>query len=151
MYGTDAAVPLEWFVLKGEAAWFTSRTPEADEYVLYVLQIERSAGEWSFVGGYAGEGVTKRRRPLDFAPDRGLARSFLGRAGYTIDVRRSIAVEAAVRQNGDGLWIKADYSYLLGQHWRATASFALIRGEASDFLGRYRLNSHAALKLRYSF
>jgi hypothetical protein len=137
--------------VKTEAAYFTSRTRTADEYFQYVIQLERQSGEWSFVGGYAGEHVTEKRTPLDFAPDRGLARAFLGRAGYTIDANRSVALEAAIRQNGEGVWVRAEYSQLLGQHWRATAAFSLIRGNEDDFLGQYRRNSHLSLAFRYSF
>ncbi len=151
MYGGDVAVPLRWVTVKGEAAYFTSSTALADEYVLYVVQVERQAGEWFFVGGYAGEKVTERRAVLEFAPDRGLTRAVLARAGYTIDTNRSVAVEAAVRQNGDGMWLKFEYSQAFGQHWRATAGFAWIRGEQDDFLGQYHRNSHAILALRYSF
>ena len=56
LYGGDAAVPLPWFTVKGEAAYFTSSTPGAEEYALYVIQLERQVKEWSFVGGYAGSG-----------------------------------------------------------------------------------------------
>ena len=91
MYGGDAAIPLRAVTIKAEAAWFTSSTRDADEYALYVVQLERQAGEWFFVGGYAGQRITARRTQLDFAPDRGLARAFLGRAGYTIDANRSVA------------------------------------------------------------
>ncbi|HMB81390.1 MAG TPA: hypothetical protein VKI43_15030, partial [Vicinamibacterales bacterium] len=60
-YGGDAAVPTKWFTIKGEAAYFTSPAADADlsrqsggaatadEYVLYVLQIERQTGEWVIV------------------------------------------------------------------------------------------------------
>ncbi len=151
MYGGDAALPLRLVTLKAEAGYFGSSTHQADEYVLYVVQLERQAGEWVFVGGYAGEAVTERRANIEFAPDRGLARAFLARAGYTIDTNRSVALETAVRQNGEGLWLKFEYSQAFGQHWRATAGFALIRGDPSDFLGQYERNSHAILTLRYSF
>jgi hypothetical protein len=151
MYGADAAVPLPFVTVKAEAAYFTSNTPQADEYVLYVIQLERQAGEWFFVGGYAGQAVTASRHTLDFAPDRGLARAFLARAGYTIDTNRSLALEAALRQNGKGVWTKVEYSHALGQHWRATAAFTLIHGSTDDFLGQYRRNSHASLTLRYSW
>ena len=151
MYGGDAAVPLRWVTLKGEAAYFTSSTRTADEYALYVVQLERQAGEWVFVGGYAGQAITARRSTLDFAPDRGLTRAVLARASYTIDANRSAALETAVRQNGDGMWIKGEYSQAFGQHWRATAGFAWIRGTATDFLGQYHRNSHAFLVVRYSF
>lgn len=151
MYGGDAAATLRWFTVKAEAGWFSSSDPRADEYALYVIQVERQFGEWSLVGGYAGEMLTRRRDTSDFAPDRGLARAFLGRASYTLDATRSLAFETAVRQNGEGLWLRAEYSQLLGRHWRATAGFTLIRGEDGDFLGRYHRNSHALLALRYSF
>ena len=95
--------------------------------------------------------MTQRRAVLTFAPDRGLTRSLIGRAAYTIDPNRSLAFEGAVRQNGDGAYTKVEYSQARGQHWRATISGTLIRGEASDFLGQYRRNSHAAVSVRYSF
>jgi hypothetical protein len=152
MIGGDVAVPTPWLTVKGEAARFSSTDDRADEVVLYVLQLERQSGEWSFVGGYAGEAVTKDGTETgDFAPDRGLTKTFLGRAGYTIDTNRSITFEAAARQNGDGTWGKFEYSQAIGQHWRATAGLTVIRGEPGDFLGQYRRNSHAVLVVRYSF
>ena len=145
------AVPLRWFTAKGEVAYFTSTSPAADEYALYVIQLERQAGEWVLVGGYAGEAVTDRRAPVTFAPDRGMTKSALGRASYTIDPNRSVAVEMAIRQNLRGSYGRAEYSQAHGQHWRVTIAGALIRGEADDFLGQYRRNSHVSLVLRYSF
>ncbi|MDX1983667.1 MAG: hypothetical protein SFV51_25565 [Bryobacteraceae bacterium] len=151
MYGADAAVPLRWFTVKGEAGYFKSSDRRTDEFLLYVIQLERQQGEWSFVGGYAGEYVTAARNPLFFAPDRGIARTFLGRAGYTIDARRSISLETAVRQSGKGAYVKGEYSQTFGQHWRATAGFVLLAGSRTDFLGQYRRNSHGLLAVRYSF
>jgi hypothetical protein len=150
-YGGDAALPTKWFTLKGEAAYFTSSSPATDEYVLYVIQIERQTGEWLIVAGYAGEAVTVRRSSLDFAPDRGLTRSMVARASYTIDSVRSVAFEGAVRQNGAGVYAKAEYSQARGQHWRATATATGIAGQSADFLGQYHRNSHVTLSVRYSF
>jgi hypothetical protein len=159
MYGGDAAIPLRWFTVKGEAAYFTSSTsstgspssPGSDEYVLYVVQVERQSGEWVFVAGYAGEAVTVQRVALTFAPDRGLTRSIVGRASYTIDPNRSVAFETAVRQNGAGVYAKAEYSQARGQHWRATVSGVLLAGEEDDFIGQYQRNSHVSVGVRYSF
>lgn len=150
LYGGDAAVPLTWFTVKGEAAYFTSSTPDTDEYWLYVIQLERQVKEWSFVGGYAGEAVTRSSgNPLQFAPDRGFARSFVGRAGLTIDANRSLSVEAAVRAAGS--FVRFEYSQGIGQHWRATGGWAWIRGDMNDFLGEYHRNSYGLLSIRYSF
>jgi hypothetical protein len=150
LYGGDAAIPLRWLTIKGEAAYFTSSTPGAEEYALYVIQAERQVKEWSFVGGYAGSVATRdAASPLQFAPDRGFAKSFVGRAGLTIDANRSLAVETAVRAGGS--FLRFEYSQLFGQHWRATAGLAWIRGDMSDFLGQYRRNSYGSLALRYSF
>lgn len=151
MYGADAALPLRWLTLKTEAAYFTSGNPRADQYVLYVMQLERQAGEWFFVGGYAGEAVTEKRSALEFAPDRGLTKAFLARAGYTLNANRSVALQTAIRQNGKGVWTRFEYSQAFGQHWRGTAGFTWIHGEAGDFLGQYHRNSHFSLALRYSF
>jgi len=151
MYGADAAWPVRWFTLKGELGYFTNADGRADEYGLYVIQAERQVGEWFLVGGYAGEVVTKRRATMGFAPDRGFTRSFVARASYTIDVNRSLAVQGVVRQNGRGLWLEGEYSQAVGQHWRATIRFDLIRGRSDDFLGQYDRNSHLTATARYSF
>lgn len=150
-YGADVAVPTRWLTIKAETAYFTSPSPATDEYVLYVIQIERQTGEWLFVGGYAGEVVTEHRAPLTFAPDRGMTRSIVARASYTIDPNRTAAVETAVHQNGHGVYVKAELSQAHGQHWRTTAAGSVIAGRADDFLGQYRRNSHLSLALRYSF
>jgi hypothetical protein len=150
LYGGDAAVPLPWLTIKGEAAYFTSSTAGAEEYALYVIQLERQVKEWSFVAGYAGSVVTRdAASPLQFAPDRGFAKSFVGRAGLTIDANRSLSVETAVR--AEGSFVRFEYSQLFGQHWRATGGLAWIRGDMADFLGQYRQNSYASLAIRYSF
>jgi hypothetical protein len=151
MGGGDAAVPLAPFTVKAEAAFFGTSDARADQYWLYVIQVERQSGEWFFVGGYSGEVVTTQRTQAQFAPDRGMTKAFLGRAGYTIDTNRSLAVEAAVRQTGDGSWMRAEYSQASGSHLRVIAQATWIRGEPTDFFGRYSRNSNATLTLRYSF
>ena len=150
-YGLDLAVPTPWFTLKGEAAYSTSSTATADEFLIYVVQLERQTGEWVIVGGYAGEVVTVRHAQLPFAPDRGLTRSVVARASYTIDTNRSVALETAIRQTGRGGYLKGEYSQARGQHWRATTSATVIQGDLDDFLGQYRRNSYVMLELRYSF
>jgi hypothetical protein len=151
-YGADVALPLRRLaLLKAEAAYFTAPANDTDEYVLYVVQLERQHGEWVFVGGYAGEVVTEQRAALSFAPDRGLSRSLVGRASYTIDANRSLEIESAARQDGDGVYVKAQYSLARGQHWRTTLAGVVIAGEPDDFIGQYRRNSHVRLTVRYSF
>jgi hypothetical protein len=152
MIGADAAIPLRQFGVKAEVAHFRSSDLRVDQYTQYVIQLERHSGEWNFVGGYAGESVSRAgTQTTDFAPDRGLSKTFLGTARYTIDANRSIAFEGSLRQNGDGGWLRTEYSQAVGQHWRATVNFSLIRGEPDDFLGQYRFNSHATVLVRYSF
>ena len=149
-YGADLAAPTSWFTVKAEATYVTFGNTVADDYVLYVLQLERQSGEWVFVGGYVGE-ASRSRTSLAFAPDRGLSRAVVARASYTLDPNRSVAVEGAARQNGRGVYARAEYSQARGQHWRATIAAVAIGGHADDFLGQYRRNSHATLTLRYSF
>lgn len=149
--GGDVAIPMPAVTVKAEAAWLTSSTAGTEDYLLYVLQLERQAGEWLFIGGYAGEIVTDEGTAIPFAPDRGLAKAFVGRASYTIDTNRSILFEAVARQNGDGFLGRFEYSQAMGAHTRVTAGFRLIRGSEDDFLGRYRRNSSASVAWRYSF
>ena len=150
-YGVAAAVPTRWFTVKGESAYFTTSESDADEYVLYVIQLERLVGEWVFVAGYTGEVVTHTSAARVFSPDRGLTKSVVGRASYTIDVNRTAAIEAALRQNGAGAYAKAEFSQARGQHWRITVAGAVITGRQDDFLGQYRHNSHVSAAIRYSF
>jgi hypothetical protein len=156
-YGGEAAVPTRWLTLKGEAEYFTLRSTAAasavptDDYILYVVEFERQSGEWVFAGGYAGEIVTEQRQAVAFAPDRGMTKSFVGRAGYTIDPRRALAFESAVHQDGRGLYVKAQYTQAYGQHLRLTLNGVGIAGQDDDFIGQYHRNSHVAVALRYSF
>jgi hypothetical protein len=150
-YGADAAVPTKWFTIKGEAAYFTSPSTVADQYVLYVVQLERQTGEWLIVGGYAGEVVTTRGSAPMFAPDRGMTRSLIARASYTIDTTKSVSFETAVRQNGKGMYSRLELSQARSAHWRATIAAVILAGHADDFLGQYHRNSHATASLRYSF
>jgi len=151
MYGADAAIPFRLVTLKTEGAYFTSDTPESDHYALYVVQLERQAGEWSFAAGYAGQVITEHGTSLSFSPVRGSTRAIVAHAGYTIDVNRSFSLETVIRQNGNGAYLKPEYTQAFGQHWRLTAGFVLIRGEEGDFLGQYHRNSHGILTVRYSF
>jgi len=70
---------------------------------------------------------------------------------YTVDPRQTVAIEGAARQNGDGVYIKGEYSRALAQRWRFTATAVGIGGHADDFLGQYKRNSHGSLALRFSF
>jgi hypothetical protein len=151
MYGGDLALATRWFTLKADAGYFTSSDAATDDYALYVVQVERQTGEWLIIAGYAGEAVTARRSNRTFAPDRGTARSILGRASYTVDAARSMAFEGAVREDGGGLYAKAEFSEARGEHWRWTITGTVIAGRDDDFLGQYHRNSHVTASLRYSF
>jgi hypothetical protein len=149
--GADVALPTRWFTLKGETAYFTSPSSSNEEYLIYVAEIERQVGEWVLDGGYAGEVVTTPHGSISFAPDRGIARSFIGRVSYTIGPRRSVAVEGAVRQSGEGVYLKGEYTVAVSQHWRTTFTGVALAGETADFLGQYERNSHGSIAFRYSF
>lgn len=151
MYGGDIVVPLPWLTIKGEAGYFRNPDHRTDEYVLYVVQVERQTGEWVLVGGYAGEAVTEQRTSITFAPDRGLTHAFVGRAAYTLDPNRSIAFDGVQRDNGDGTWLRVEYSQAFRAHWRGTVTGTVIMGKRTDFLGQYDRNSHITTSLRYSF
>ncbi len=150
-FGGDAAIPTRWCTVKAETEMFTTDTPGADKYLLYVVQIERQWKEWTFVGGYAGKVITERGGGLQYQADRGLTRALVGRASVNLSGNRTLIFEAVGRQNGSGFYAKAEYSQGFGQHWRASAMFTGIRGEITDFLGQYRRNSFVSFVMRYSF
>jgi hypothetical protein len=151
VWGAELVAPLAPLTLRAEGAWLQARRQDADEYVLWVLQAERQQGEWLLIGGYVGEHATHDRGELAFAPDRGLARAVVGRAAWTIDDRRSLAIEGVVRQDGDGLSVKTEYSHGVSARWRVTLRLLAIRGGDGDFLGQYRRNSFSGLSARFSF
>jgi hypothetical protein len=151
MGGADAALPLRWFIIKGEIAALMTSGKESDDLVLYVVQLERQVGELNLVAGYAGEAIVTRRSEFDFAPDRGVTRAFVGRVGYTINSTSDIALESVVRWDLRGVWVKGQYSRAIDAHWRATVAGAIIGGHEDDFIGQYRRNSHLLATLRYSF
>ena len=152
-YGGEVAVPLKWFTVKGEAGWYTAPSRETQDFWIYVIQVERTVGEWVFVGGYAGEAVTRSGGPQQqqqqFAPDRGFAKSFVGHVGYTLGPTRNLNFDAVVRAKAS--WVRGEFSQTFGQHWRVTAGVAWLRGDPADFIGQYQRNSNATLAIRYSF
>jgi hypothetical protein len=91
------------------------------------------------------------RDAFPFDPDRGVAKSILGRASYTVDPRRTVTIEGAVRQSGAGFYVKGEYSEAFGQHWRLTLTGVGIAGDAGDFLGQFHRNSNGSAGLRFSF
>ena len=151
MIGADAAIPTSAVTLKLEGAYVTSPKQQTEEYFLYVIELERQVGEWLLDGGYAGDVTTKDQPTIAFAPDRGMARSFIGRAAYTVDPRRNVVLEGAIRQNGDGIYGKAEYSQAFGQHLRLTFDGVAIAGENTDFIGQFHDNSNVSAALRFSF
>jgi hypothetical protein len=150
-FGGDAVATLAGLTMRAEAAWLQARNDDADDYGLWVVQGERQRGEWLYIGGYVGEWVSRHRDVISFAPDRGLARSLIGRASYTSDSNRSLAIEAVARRNGDGFYAKTEYSRPIRPNTRVTLQFLLIRGDESDFLGQYRRNSFGRSRVRVSF
>jgi hypothetical protein len=150
-YGGEIAVPLAWFTLKGEAAYFESPSSTSEEYVLWVAEIERQVGEWVLAGGYIGEYVTTTRPDLAFSPERGVAKSIIAHVSYTVDPRQTVSIEGAVRQDLAGVYVKGEYSRAMGQHWRLTFTGVGIGGDEDDFLGQYERNSHGSATLRVSF
>jgi hypothetical protein len=155
-FGTDAAIPLPWFTIKTEAAFFESRensinAPRSDTYLLWVAQLERQVRQWVLAAGYAGQTVFDHRYPIYFDPERGLTRTFFAKAVYNLNAPASISIETAIRQNGQGAWSNIEYSRQLADHWRLIGGITVIAGARNDFLGEYRRNSFGILKLRYSF
>jgi hypothetical protein len=149
--GADAVVPLPGITVKAEGAWQDARAGDADDYGLWVVQAERQQTDWLLIGGYVGEWVTTDRTVFGFAPDRGLARSVIGRMSRTFEGNRSALVEAVVRRDGGGLYARAEYSQAFAARWRVTVQALLVRGRSDDFLGQYRLNSFSGARTRVSF
>ena len=155
-YGTDAAIPLQWFTIKTEAAFFESRetsvsAPRSDTYLLWVAQLERQIRQWVVAGGYAGQTVFDNRYPVYFDPERGLTKTFFAKGVYNLSAPSSLSIETAVRQNGQGAWSAVEYSRQVATHWRVIGGITIVAGSPNDFLGQYHRNSFGVLKLRYSF
>jgi hypothetical protein len=151
LYGGDLAVPLPLLTLKGEAAYYTSPTNQQDEYLLYVLQVDRQIRELHVLAGYTGEVVTAHAQSPQFLGERGFARAAFGRAQYALGSNRDLTLDVFVRQNGGAALVRPGYSQSFGDHWRVTVSFVWLSGNTTDFLGQYHRNSFAEAGLRYSF
>ncbi len=154
MAGGDAAWPLKWFTLKAEAAYFWTTDPYADDYGIYVIQVERQQGEWLFVGGLRRR--VRHRGPLP-ALDAGLRvrpgpREHLpGPRLLHARPAQQPGFEGAIRPDAAGGWLEMEYSRAIGQHWRATARGDLLAGSPDDFFGQYRRNSSLRVDLRFSY
>ena len=151
MYGADAAAPLGPVTLKGEAAYFTSTNPQSDNYALWVLQLERQAGEWSLVAGYAGQVTTEHRSALGFSPCVDLRAPW-----WRTPATPSMSIAAwrsrlSCARTARACTPRRSTVRLSASTGAPPPASPLVRGDAADFLGQYRRNSHAILTLRYSF
>ncbi len=151
MAGGDVSRSTPWVLLRGETAWFTSTTPYTDDYIQYVAEAERTQGPLTFIAGYTGEKILEDRAKNRLALDRALANLFLGRVYWNINARNDVKTELLVRRDGDVFGIKASYSRQFRERWRVTAGYAWLRGDPQTAIGRYNLNSHASVSVRYSF
>jgi hypothetical protein len=151
LYGADLTVPLTLVSLKAEGAYYTSSTKNQDEYVLYLLELERQIHYAHITFGYAGEVVTAHSDALQYLGERGFARGLISHVLYTLDSNRSLTLDTFIRQNGASSIVSPSYSQSFREHWRTTVGFAWLRGEVSDFLGQYHRNSFVKMELRYSF
>ena len=114
-----------WFTIKGEAAYFTSSTAGADRRVRAVRHPARAADR------RVGDRRRLRRRSGDRRSAAALDVRARSRHG-ALDRRRARRTRStriaasrsrrAVRQNGDGVYAKGEYSQARGQHWRATVT-----------------------------
>jgi hypothetical protein len=153
----------EWLLLVGytgeaitrrglAASALSSASPASDlSSTSSASELSSASAASALLPGSSVVSISSLPRVSSVAPDRGLTRAIVARASYTIDSKRSIAVESAIRQNGKGVYAKGEYAWTRGQHWRTTLNGAVIRGAVDDFLGQYRRNSHVQLALRYSF
>ena len=89
-----------WGLAKGLPGELTTSTSgNADNYLLYVVQLERTIGEWTLVGGYSGENVTEclgggqQISDSDLAGRYGRPRPW-GKRRDGVDLRRSAEVLA---------------------------------------------------------
>ena len=150
-WGGDMAATVPGLTLKAEAAWLQARDKDADDYGLWVVQMERQQGEWLAIGGYVGEWVTEARGRLRFAADRGLARSVMARVSRSFDDGGALSIEGVARQNGDGFYLKTEYSRTWRGGVRLTFQALALGGADGDFLGQYRRNSLGGARARWSF
>jgi hypothetical protein len=151
LYGGDLTAPLSLCTFKAEGGYYTSSTKNQDEYVLYLLELERQIHETHITFGYAGEVVTAHGDALQYLGERGFARGLISHVLYTLDSNRALTLDAFLRQNGASSVVSPAYSQSFRDHWRATVGFTWLRGEANDFLGQYHRNSFVNTELRYSF
>ena len=149
--GGELSIPTSVVSLKGEAAYFASPDSTSREFILYVVELERQTGEWMLSGGYIGESVTREGEGFRFAPDEGVAQSIIGRAAYTLDPTKSVTIEGALRQSGDGAYVRGEFSNAFSSHWRITFTGVALGGKDTDFIGQYHRNSNVSMTLRVSF
>ena len=97
---------MTWVTVKGEAAFLTSPDrSSSDEYALYVVQLERQAGQWFFDGRVRRSECDGASVDADVRSRPGMseADSWAARATRWTRPERGL-IEGAVRQNGDGYY-----------------------------------------------
>ena len=151
LYGADITVPRSLFTFKAETAYYTSSTKNQDQYVLYLLELERQVREAHITFGYAGEIVTAHGNTLPYPGERGFARGLISHVLYNLDANRALTLDVFLRHNGASSIVSPAFSQSFANNWRATVGFTWLRGEPNDFLGQYHRNSFVNAELRYNF
>ena len=151
-FGADAAVPPRWFTVKGGRLLHLVHA--GDRRVRALRPAARTADGRISAGwrDTPGSQIHKAARTADLRA-RPAEADEVGRRPRVLHDRREPqrSARGAVRQNGHGGYVKAEYSQARGQHWRMTVTGSVIAGRVNDFLGQYRRNSHLSAALHYSF
>ena len=154
MFGGDVVWPAGPFAVRAEGGYFQSAahgTARGDDYVFYVVQIEKQRGAWSGVLAYAGQNVTRNAGEYLFDPDRALAGAIVARSSHRLTPASELRIEGAAHREGVAALARVEYSRAVTANWRTTVGFTWIHGNSSHLLGQYGRNGYSRLTNRYSF
>ncbi|MBI4893530.1 MAG: hypothetical protein HY821_23110 [Acidobacteria bacterium] len=149
--GGDVSAAWRGMVWKAEGAYSWTPTQITDDFISFVVQVERVREKWQMVAGYTGLHKTVDRITPYVAIDQAFTKAFAGRFGWAPKPNNNFTAEYWLQRNCRAFIGRFLYSREIAPSLRFTGGYIWITGAKDETVGRYSINSYATLQLRYSF
>lgn len=162
-FATTTTVPLLGEIqVHGEVAQFVTEGSRDDDYLQYVIGLEKNASdplfekELSFILEHAAEWIEVHRKRTDIIPATKFARAFtdalLGRVTWKpVEHLELLMTAVAIIESPQSWYFRPEARYELGAHTKIAAGLDILRGSQSGFFGQFAEDDRFFLSLKLTF
>lgn len=149
--GGDLAWVHGRFALRAEAADNLRGNPANDRFSFLAAEGEWTPGDWRILVGWSEiHGIAASATTASIF-DQGALPALFVHVERSVPTGTGASIQLIDNLHGEGHLVRGEISWPFGRSWRATAGIDLIDGPDGTFLGAFRRNDRAFLKIRWSF